>query len=79
MEPRDPREIYTLRHFLFYMGAAALAGAVIGLLANLMDWSNGVVYGVGLPTGFAVVVFALRETLFEPARKPNGHRHRRHT
>ena len=78
MKPREDLKMYTLRHFLFYMGAAALAGAVIGALANVMDWSGGLIYGVGLSVGAAIVILAMREGLFGPSRRPEGQRHGRH-
>jgi len=72
----DDLKMYTLRHFLFYMGMAALAGAVIGALASAMAWSSGLVYGVGLSVGFLIVVFAMREGLFGPPRDgAKRHRH----
>ncbi len=70
--------MYTLRHFLFYMGMAALAGAVVGAAANVMGWSVGLIYGVGLPICAAIVMVALRESLFGPPRhssEPNRRRH----
>lgn len=78
MEPHDDLKIYTLRHFLFYMGIAALAGAVIGVLAGLMDWSSGLIYGIGLPACTLIVTVALRESLFGPPRHSGEPRHRRH-
>ena len=78
MQPRQDLKMYTLRHFLFYMGVAALAGAVIGTASRTMDWSIGLIYGVGLSAGTVIAVFALRESLFGPPRHPGEPRHRRH-
>jgi hypothetical protein len=75
MKPRDPRETYTLRHFLFYMGVVSIVGAFIGFLASIMDWSDGLIYGVGLPACMAVAILALREDLFGPARRQSEPRH----
>lgn len=78
MKPRDDLKIYTLRHFLFYMGMAALAGAVIGAAANVMDWSVGLIYGVSLPIGAVIVMVALRKSLFGPPRRSREPHHGRH-
>jgi hypothetical protein len=64
----------TLRHFLFYMGVACAAGAIVGAVAGLMDWSTGLIYAVGLPTGIVIVLAAVREGLFTSA----GQRDQRH-
>jgi len=68
----------TLRHFLFYMGLACAAGAIIGVASGLMEWSTGLVYAVGLSTGTLIVIAALRESLFAPVERPNRPRHSRH-
>lgn len=70
--------MYTLRHFLFYMGVSAVAGAVIGALAGVMDWSNGLVYGAGLSAGAAIVILSLREGLFGPSRRSGKRQHHSH-
>jgi hypothetical protein len=78
MKPRDDLKLYTLRHFLFYMAVAAGAGAVVGALANVMDWGVGLIYGVGLSVCALIIVVALREGLFGPpggSGKPQHHRH----
>jgi ACR3 family arsenite efflux pump ArsB len=70
---RGDLKMYTFRHFLFYMGLAALAGAVIGALANAMDWSIGLIYVVGLSVGIAIALIAMREGLFGgSARQRSG-------
>lgn len=61
MKPPEDLKMYTLRHFLFYVGVSAAAGAVIGALAGVMDWSSGLVYGVGLSAVAMIMVLALRE------------------
>jgi len=71
-------KMYTLRHFLFYMGVAATAGAVIGTLSGLMDWSIGLTYLAGLSSGTAIVLAAMRKGLFGPSRRSDGRRHHRH-
>lgn len=60
------------------MGMAALAGAVIGALANAMAWSNGLVYGVGLSVGLVIAILAMREGLFGPPRNAAKRPHHRH-
>jgi hypothetical protein len=76
MRAHEDLKMYTLRHFLFYMGVSA--AAVIGALASLMNWSIGLIYGVGLSTGAVIVVFALREGLFGTPGHVDERRHRRH-
>jgi hypothetical protein len=78
MKPRENLKMYTLRHFLFYMGVSAAAGAVIGVLAGVMDWSSGLVYGVGLSTVAAITVLALREGLFGPPHRSGKRQHHSH-
>jgi len=64
MKPAPKLKMYTLRHFLLYMGLAALAGALVGALANITAWSDGLIYGVGLFVGLLISVVAMREGLF---------------
>ncbi len=78
MKPPEDLKMYTLRHFLFYMGVSAAAGAVIGALAGVMDWSSGLVYGVGLSAVAMIMVLALREGLFGPPRRSGKPRHHSH-
>lgn len=78
MNPREDLKMYTLRHFLFYMGVSAVAGAVIGTLAGVMDWSSGLVYGVGLSAGATIMVLALREGLFGPPHHSGKRQHHSH-
>lgn len=79
MERRpELRKLYTLRHFLFYMGLSCLVGAIIGSVAGTMDWSDGLVYAVTIPVALAIVAMALRESLFAPVeRRHPGHRAQR--
>lgn len=63
-------KMLTLRHFLFYMGLACAAGAIIGTAARIMDWSTGLIYAVTLPVCTLIVIAALREGLFGPTRRP---------
>ena len=70
--------MYTLRHFLFYMSVAATAGALVGALASAMDWSIGLIYGVGLSAGAVIVILALREGLFDTSRRSGEPQHRHH-
>lgn len=75
MKPRHDLKMYTLRHFLFYMAIAAGTGAVMGAVAGVMDWSDGLAYAVVLPVGVAIVIFAMREGLFGPTRRSKKQRH----
>jgi hypothetical protein len=54
-----------------------LAGVLVGTLANAMDWSSGLVYGVGLSVCTAIVTIALRGSLFAPTRQGSGEQHHR--
>lgn len=71
-------KMLTLRHFLFYMGLACAAGAIIGAAARIMDWSTGLVYAVALPACTLIVIIALREGLFGPARRSEQQQRGRH-
>ena len=70
--------MYTLRHFLFYLSVSAATGAVIGALAGVMDWSSGLVYGVGLSAVAAITVLALREGLFGSSNRSGKRQHHSH-
>ena len=69
--------MYTLRHFLFYMGMAATAGALVGTLSSVMDWSIGLIYGVGLSAGAAIGILALREGLLATSKDSRESQHHR--
>ena len=70
--------MYTLRHFLFYMGIAAFAGALVGIAANITMWSDGLIYGIGLFIGLVISATAMREGLFGASARREQERHRRH-
>jgi hypothetical protein len=78
MKPRNGLKMYTLRNSLFYIGLACLGGAIVGAAAELMDWSQGLVYAVGLPIALVIGLMSIRESLFAPAQRPNRQRHSRH-
>lgn len=78
MKPAEKLKMYTLKHFLFYMGIAALAGAVIGALANAMAWGNGLIFGVGLFVGLLIVIIAMREGLFGVSTRRGDRARQRH-
>lgn len=71
-------KMLTMRHFLFYMGLACTAGAIIGAAAGIMDWSTGLIYAVTLPVCTVIVIIALREGLFGPAQRPKQQQRGRH-
>jgi hypothetical protein len=77
MKSRADKKMRSLRHFLFYMGLSCLGGAVVGAAAQIMDWSTGVVYAVGLPTALVIGLMSIRESLFAPAQ-PKQERHGQH-
>jgi hypothetical protein len=78
MKPRNELKIYTLRHFLFYMGITWVAAAVIWAASEVFDWSYGLSVGVLIVAGLIVPTVALRESLFAPAQKPGRRQHSRH-
>ena len=63
---------------LAYTVVVCLAGIAIGLASNLMDWSAGVVYAVGLSVGTVIFLLAIRESLFTPTSELVEKRRRRH-
>jgi len=78
MKTTETLKMYTLKHFLFYMGLAAIAGAVIGALANATAWSDGLIYAAGLLIGLAISAIAMREGLFGVSRNRRRAARRRH-
>jgi uncharacterized membrane protein YfcA len=76
MKSHADMKMLTWRHFLFYMGLACVAGAIIGAAARLMDWSTGLIYAVTLPVCMLIVIIALREGLFGPPRRAKQQRGR---
>jgi hypothetical protein len=70
MQRHRNKKIYTLRHFLFYMGVSMALGGLIGAAKAALDWSSGVTFAVGLVAGTITATMALREDLFEPAPPP---------
>jgi hypothetical protein len=77
MRPHPDKKIYTLRHFLFYLGVAMLFGALTGAAKELLHWSNGLAFAVGLIAGTIIATMALREDLFEPHPQSRERRGRR--
>ena len=78
MKPRDDLKMYTLRHFLFYMGVTCVLGTVTGIASHVLDWSNGLNFSVLLVAGLAVSAVAMREGLFAPSRPSDARHHSRH-
>lgn len=77
MRPHPDKKIYTLRHFLFYLGMAMFFGALTGAAKELLHWSNGLAFAVGLLAGTIIATMALREDLFESLPPPQKRRGRR--
>lgn len=78
MKPGNDLKIYTLRHFLFYMGIACIASAIVWVASEVLGWSYGLSVAVLFVAGLVVVAMALRESLFAPAPRPTERRHSRH-
>jgi putative flippase GtrA len=75
MRPHANKKIYSLRHFLFYLGLAMVGGALTGALKAILHWSNGLTFVVGLVAATIIATLALREDMFErphpsPSKKP---------
>ena len=77
MHPNDLK-IYTLRHFLFYMGVACAASTLVWAVSELLSWSYGLSVAVLFVAGVAVCLMALRESLFAPVQRTDQPHHRRH-
>ncbi|HWM53885.1 MAG TPA: hypothetical protein VNO20_00645 [Solirubrobacterales bacterium] len=59
-------KILTARHFLFYMGVACVAAAIVCAASEALGWSNGLTFGILVITETIVSITALRESLFAP-------------
>jgi len=75
MNARD-RKIYSLRHFLFYMGVGCIASTLVWAAPKLLAWSHNLSVAVLFVAGVVVCLRALRESLFAPAQKPEQQRGR---
>jgi thiamine monophosphate kinase len=62
------KKMYTLRHFFFYLGVAAVLGAAVGAAKSLLDWSDGLTFAVGIVAATISCTMAVREDLFAPPR-----------
>lgn len=71
-------KILTMRHFLFYMGMACVATVVVWGASEVLSWSNGLTVAALVVIETLVSLFALRESLFAPARRPGGGQHSHH-
>lgn len=79
MNPRDDLKMYTLRHFLFYMGVTCVVGTVLSIASRVMNWSNGLTFVLLLVTGLTISAIAMREGLFGPTRSSDARpRHSHH-
>jgi hypothetical protein len=79
MKPRDDLKMYTLRHFLFYMGVTCVVGTVLSIASRVMGWSNGLTFVLVLVTGLTISAIAMREGLFGPSQSSDArHQHSRH-
>jgi hypothetical protein len=73
MKESRPLKMYTLRHFLFYMGVAGVIGLAIAVATAIFDWSDGLTFGVAVVAGTISCTFAVREGLFGSSSH-SGHR-----
>lgn len=69
MKPHADMKILTARHFLFYMGVACVAAAIVCAASEALDWSNGLTFAALVVTETIVSITALRESLFAPTPK----------
>lgn len=53
---------HSLRRFAFYLALAALAGAILGVIGGLTNWSNGVSFATMVVVGTTISMAALRES-----------------
>jgi hypothetical protein len=74
MREQEKQKIYTLRHFLFYMGITVPVGAAIGVASVTMTWSSGLTFAVAVIAGTALCTFGLREGLFPSNKSQPGRR-----
>jgi hypothetical protein len=77
MPKRTDKKMYTLRHFFFYLGVAALLGGGVGTAKSLLGWSNGLTFAVGIVAATISCTMAVREDLFERPKHPHEGRGRR--
>jgi uncharacterized oligopeptide transporter (OPT) family protein len=69
--------MYTLRHFFFYLGVAALLGAIIGSAKGLLGLSNGLTFAAGIVAGTISCTMAVREDFLSHPPRPHLRRSRR--
>lgn len=77
MQTRPKAKVFTLRHFLFYMGVAAVLGVIVAVAQNIMHWSDGLTFAVLVVSFTISATWALREDLFAPTRRSAKQRTRR--
>jgi VanZ family protein len=79
MDSRTKTKIYSLRHFFFYMGLAGLAGILVAIVSEALNWSHGLSFAALFVAGLIVSTMTLREDLFAPSRHTKAPRQgRRH-
>jgi hypothetical protein len=79
MRSNNKLKMYTVRHFLFYMGVTCAVGCVLAIALNVLAWSNGLNFVAAAVTGLAISAFAMREGLFGSPRPADLRpRHSRH-
>jgi uncharacterized oligopeptide transporter (OPT) family protein len=77
MSAHKDKKMYTLRHFFFYLGVAAVLGAIIGAAKVLLGWSDGLTFVVGLVAGTISCTMGVREDLLERPHHSPERRSRR--
>lgn len=74
MQANRDLKMYQPRHFLFYMGVAAIMGAAIGVAKAGFEMSDGLTFVVAVIAGTVSSTLAVREGLFGASKPSDQHR-----
>jgi hypothetical protein len=69
---------HSMKRFGAYLGLAALAGAILGLIGGVTDWSGGASFASAVIVGTTISMAALRESPLSWLRGPGEERRRTH-